>query len=124
MEYITSRHNCILGVKDKDKNKNKSNMDNNDNDDENNNEDEEQEQEMKNESNSNNSNSSNNEWVMRYFASSELWLFDKRGLRNDDIANGIGRGDVLSPLDIQQWEIHNGRTFILCPTVKLNQIKM
>eukprot|EP01084_Bolivina_argentea_P244485 409547_1 len=47
-------------------------------------------------------------WVIRYYAPSESWLFDKRGLFADDIANGIGHGDVLSPLDVNKWEIHNG----------------
>lgn len=62
-----------------------------------------------------------NQWVLRYLPSSEIWLFDKRGLKNDDIANAIGKGDVISPLLIKKWQIHDGNSFILDSSVELRE---
>ncbi|ETO32663.1 hypothetical protein RFI_04454, partial [Reticulomyxa filosa] len=53
-----------------------------------------------------------NEWVIRYHSESEQWLFDKRGLRNDDVANVLGKGDVMNPLQIEHWEVHDGSKFV------------
>eukprot|EP01084_Bolivina_argentea_P217292 368961_1 len=44
------------------------------------------------------------QWVIRYLSTSQVWLLDRRGLRNDDVANGIGHGDVMTPLQIHEWE--------------------
>ncbi|ETO28505.1 hypothetical protein RFI_08624 [Reticulomyxa filosa] len=54
---------------------------------------------------------SKNEWVIRYHPQSQQWLFDKRGLRTDDVANILGKGNVMSPLEINNWEVHDGCTF-------------
>ena len=62
------------------------------------------------------------QWVIRYYYKSELWLIDKRGgLRNDDIANGIGHGDTRNPLQITKWEIHNGETFVVDNDIQIRE---
>ena len=62
-------------------------------------------------------------WVIRYFNLIEQWMFDKRGLNNDDIANGVGIGNVLNPTQIKFWKIHDGREFHYDYDIKL-QLKM
>ncbi|ETO23298.1 hypothetical protein RFI_13884 [Reticulomyxa filosa] len=52
-----------------------------------------------------------NEWVIRYHSQSEQWLFDKRGLRTDDVANALGKGGVMTPLEIKHWQVHDGSIF-------------
>ena len=63
-------------------------------------------------------------WVIRYHSSSEQWLFDKRGLNADDVANIMGKGNVLNPIFIPAWHVHNGRTFEKDPRVCMQILEM
>ena len=61
-------------------------------------------------------------WHIRWFPRKKKWVFDWRGLQNDDVCAAIGSGDVPNPTRVTKvWKVYDKD---LNKWVKDDQIKV
>lgn len=61
-----------------------------------------------------------NSWVIRWYGEAGLWIFDHRGLYDDDNGSACANDDVQHPMLVtKQWIVFDGDNFAVDPSVAI-----